>query len=68
MTPLTATPNHRPHFKAVPVPERPEDLAKDMDLEGRNGHCGFITAISDLENLCLSDMVNVWFQIGRYTE
>ncbi|XP_069841669.1 A disintegrin and metalloproteinase with thrombospondin motifs 13 isoform X2 [Dendropsophus ebraccatus] len=41
VTPLTsAPPNHRPHFKALPVNERLGDFAKDMDQESQNVVCG----------------------------
>lgn len=63
MTPLTAAPNPRPHFKAVPVPERPGDLAKDMDNEDVCGRLftnssGVINTTGLLEKDCI-------FSIGR---
>ncbi|XP_044162017.1 A disintegrin and metalloproteinase with thrombospondin motifs 13 [Bufo gargarizans] len=65
--PLTsAAPNQGPHFKAVPMSERPGDLLKHMDGDGGNDVCGrlftnssgVINTTGFLEKDCI-------FSIGR---
>ncbi|XP_075691204.1 A disintegrin and metalloproteinase with thrombospondin motifs 13 isoform X2 [Rhinoderma darwinii] len=67
VTPLTsAAPNQRPHFKAVPVSERPGDVPKAMDDEGGMDVCGRLfmnsSGVINTTGLLEKDCV---FSIGR---